>query len=748
MADIDFEDLDLLDKRVNELCRYIETDSGLQVLTFAEMEPKQIRSLNLTNTGITSLSELMLSQTSNLEALDLSNNMITDMSNIADLHLPHLKKLNLSENSISDFTFLSQFQSIEELDISGNNYDITVPYWVVTKLPKLKKFNDEDVTEIRKYISMAELQVITNIDNIFNDNFESTLNETESGFFKLKSHFTENLFRECGLINEAKSALKHKVEQFFDNKLKVLLRDITNKVLSSRCLSNNIEIKTNDEKQNIVFKTSTIADTTESNDPEVDILAKAIAEEIGVLGLETNIISLPEPNLKSSDSKSSKFKKNIDNKQMNKSVSFSHLGMKREFAESLFTSNTNKSNHSNTFMSYEPLRTLREHSHKENPNDSRTPIWDIQFKPKTRRYSGNEIVATCGGNIVNIIDLKSLSVVKRYEDNNSLETFNCIAWRNFTIIIKNAKIRDISLLAIGCTKKEGKHSNILLLNENNMNDCFKIASHTNSVNCLLFHPKKRNLLFSGSTDRKIILWDLDWTKMTPTSMLSSIKTKKLLELDSNNRALSLVFSVHFNVLIVSGEDGIVLIKENSSSSLDNRMRKVELPEKTRLVDGLVLIDERPNLMAFRYKQRIIIADLEKMVSLMKIKESKGNLPLFQITQLRYSQQKCVYVYLSIQSRLLSCGDPNGKIFLYFLNDSVLSDRNTNLIEPNEVLQMPIVRDKIINNKPQLDNERLVFVNIAAISPNQEYIVSGTNTNLICIWKKIPETKISKKLKSG
>jgi WD40 repeat protein len=747
MADIDLEDLDLLDERVDELCRYIETYSGLQVLTFVEMEPKQIRSLNLTNTGITSLSELMLSQTPNLEALDLSNNTITDMSNIADLHLPHLKKLNLSENSISDFTFLSQFQSIEELDISGNNYDITVPYWVITKLPKLKKFNDEDVTEIRKYISMAELQVITNIDNIFNDSFESTLNETELGFFKLKSHFTENLFRECGVVNEAKSALKHKVEQFVDSKLKVLLRHITNKVSSSRYFSNNIEIKTNNEKQN-VFKTYTIADTTESNDPEVDILAKAIAEEIGVLGLETTITSLPEPNLKSSDSKTSKFKKNIDNKQMNKSVSFSDLEMKRKFIESLFTSNTKKSNHSNTFMSFEPLRTLRQHSHKDNPNDSRTPVWDIQFKPKTRRYSRNEIVATCGGNIVNVIDLKSLSVIKRYEGNNSLETFNCIARPNFTIIIKNAKIRDISLLAVNCTKKEDKHSNILLLNENNMDDCFKIASHTNSVNYLLFHPNRTNLLSSGSTDRKIILWDLDWTKMISTSMLSSINTKKLLELDTNNRALSLVFSVHFNVLIVLGEDEFVLIKENLCSSLDSRMRKVELPQKTRLVDGLVLIDERSNLMAFRYKQCIIITDLDKMVSLMKIKESNENLPLFQITQLHYSQQKCVYVYLSIQSRLLSCGDPNGKIFVYFLNYSVLSDRNTNLIEPNEVLRMPIVRDKIINNKLQLDNERPIFVNIAAISPNQEYIVSGTNTNLICIWKKIPETKICKKLKSG
>ncbi len=77
---------------------------------------------------------------------------------------------------------------------------------------------------------MAELQVITNIDKLFNENFAQTLDETQTGFMKMKSNFTEDLLRESkDVCNEAKSALKLKVEQLFDNILKALLRDITEK---------------------------------------------------------------------------------------------------------------------------------------------------------------------------------------------------------------------------------------------------------------------------------------------------------------------------------------------------------------------------------------------------------------------------------------------------------------------------------------------------------------------------------------
>jgi len=57
--------------------------------------------------------------------------------------------------------------------------------------------------------------------------------------------------------------------------------------------------------------------------------------------------------------------------------------------------------------------------------------------------------------------------------------------------------------------------------------------------------------------------------------------------------------------------------------------------------------------------------------------------------------------------------------------------------------MPHVSDQIINDKPLLDTERLVFVIIATISPNHEHIKGGTNTDLVYIWNKFLFTNFRK-----
>ena len=727
----DSRDLEEMDTKNARLSEYFLQNFKLEVIAYSEEEPQNLLSLNLTNTGITCLDNHLLSLTPCLQSIDLSNNLLKDLSNLANIDLPHLKKLDLKNNQISDFSFLTNFQSLEDLDIRGNNFDISITYWTVSQLSKLKHFNGEDINEIRKYLTLAELQVISNIDSIFSNEFEVIFKNTEHGILQIKKELINCLMKKCGIMEEAQFALTHKVQQFVDNKLNYVFKNILRKVKSNPNLSNNIAIKPNVRQQSYMSSREGMPQNI-VKEFESDILSKAISEAIGEL----------RPEIKPSIFKS-KSNDNIYNCQIDKeeSLNSNSNALKRKplMSETSIETQIQRKAKNNTFpLSYELIKILRKHSRKADSNDSKTSIWDIKYRPIGRDYRGSHLVATCGANIVNLIDLKTLSVYQRYEDNNSDETFNCIAWNDFIVNTSNGRTRHLSLLCVGATKKINKLTNILFLNADDVSDYLKIRGHSQSVNCLLFHPTQKNLLFSGSYDRKIMVWKLDSGKMTHLSRLSSLTVCKLTEIDCNNRILSSVFAKNLNILVVSGEDGIVLIKPSNNSSDKNNTHlifKVNIPEKKKVIDGLVMIGSDSNLIAFRLKEFIIVADLKRMIESV---DNKGVVPLVVSFRLKYCTQKCDYFYMTIESRLLCCGSADGQILLYYLKDSIIKcQQKENLLEPIIVLPKPTLNNFYSKNNSFLKTSNdSMFVNMTAISPNHEYIVSGTNNNLICVWKRI------------
>jgi len=171
-----------------------------------------------------------------------------------------------------------------------------------------------------------------------------------------------------------------------------------------------------------------------------------------------------------------------------------------------------------------------------------------------------------------------------------------------------------------------------------------------------------------------------------------------------------------------------------------------------MVDGLALVDEKLALIAFRYRDRILVADLERMIrscgtANRSVVSGPTGVSLALITQLRYCGLKCDYFYMSVERRLLCCGTASGQVFIYYLKDSVLRPLGKeNAVEPIRVLSLPALNRVSAAH----DNELMIgssakgkfFVNTAAISPNHEYVVSGTNTNLVCIWKRATSTSLS------
>ena len=715
------------DKNIG-LIEYFLEEHNLQVISYTEEEPQNVKSLNLSKSGISVIDEEMLRMTPNLQSIDFSHNLLTDLSNLKKVNLSELKKLDLKYNRITNFSFLSNFKSLEELDIRGNNFDSTLTYWTVSQLPRLKIFNEEDITEIRRYITMAELEVISSIDNILISHFAVSLQRTESAILQMKEKLTQTLIANCGIIEEAKFALKQKVEQLIDNKLIRIVENIIRKITSNENLLNNIEIKPNSSS---IIASEVMPIKNELNDFKSDILSKAIAEAIGELNVEI-FATICKPEEKVSQTSGIKRKNSESLKTMDKNMK------PKPLVNQIIT---HKRSGSSFPLNYDLMKVLRKHSRKSDPNDSKTSIWDIKYRPIGRMYCGSHLVVSCGGHIVNIIDLKSGSVTKRYEDSNGCETFNCVVWRDLVVNTSNGKTRDLSLLCVGGTRKDKKQTNILFLNADDFNDYIKIGSHSKSVNCLLFNPIKKNLLFSGGYDKKVIVWGLDSGKMTQSSKLSSLTVRKLKEIDCNNRILNFTFAKNLNTLVVSGEDGIHLIKPSDNKCSETRVNslliyKVDIPEKKKVIDGLVMIGSDSNLVAFRLKDSIIIANLYQMMESAKSAICKGVVPLVIVNRLRYCSQKCDYFYMTIESRLLCCGSADGQIFLYYLKDSILKNQQKeNLIEPILVLPKPQLNNICVKTESLTQKTDPLFVNIAAVSPNHEYIVGGTNNNLICIWKR-------------
>lgn len=145
---------------------------------------------------------------------------------------------------------------------------------------------------------------------------------------------------------------------------------------------------------------------------------------------------------------------------------------------------------------YEIDSLMRAHSKESNINDNSTPVTDAAFELSTEieinsfgvlpKYTN--LCATCGHNIINIIDTDNGKILKRFNDdllmNRNKESFNCLAWTN---------INNLSILAAA-----GTHGQIKIIVPK-YSSCFaRIDAHTMPITCLLFHYQYPNIILSNN----------------------------------------------------------------------------------------------------------------------------------------------------------------------------------------------------------------------------------------------------------
>uniref|UniRef100_A0A8C8IKJ0 Leucine-rich repeat and WD repeat-containing protein 1 n=1 Tax=Oncorhynchus tshawytscha TaxID=74940 RepID=A0A8C8IKJ0_ONCTS len=145
-------------------------------------------------------------------------------------------------------------------------------------------------------------------------------------------------------------------------------------------------------------------------------------------------------------------------------------------------------------VSLQPLHVLQCHSKQDSPDDFSTQLWACSFQPPLD-YNGDvngatRIVATCGGESVCLIDCETGLVMKKYKVPG--EEFFSLAWSTVLII-----------LAAG-----GKRGLVKLLHPRANMAYGEFRASRKALSILCFSPRQGNLLFTGSYDKNILLWDI------------------------------------------------------------------------------------------------------------------------------------------------------------------------------------------------------------------------------------------------
>lgn len=259
-------------------------------------------------------------------------------------------------------------------------------------------------------------------------------------------------------------------------------------------------------------------------------------------------------------------------------------------------------------------------------------------------------------------------------------------------------------------------------------------AHGSDINSLLFHPTRRNWLFSGAYDKKIKLWNLVVDADGERSL------QPLHEIDINNKILVLAFSEKFDTLFVGGEEGMTTWRNVSDYKSTDGFGQFKFGRKTEaIIDGLSILPDKPHLLALKHSRsgRIDICKIADLIAKVRKANVRSRLNSFREVEFtcplsyEYSKTHSDYFGLHAASGLIGCGDDQARICLY--NTCKLSGDETGLLPIDDVISWPEIENPKHNNRKVVDMTKDVLINSLVISNDSKFIVAVTNINLVCIW---------------
>jgi len=381
-----------------------------------------------------------------------------------------------------------------------------------------------------------------------------------------------------------------------------------------------------------------------------------------------------------------------------------------------------------------PHQFIRSHCMEQTANDDNIQIWDVVFEP------GNpEVIATCGGRFLCVINVNTGELLLKYCHKNKNQDFYTLSWTT-TAECGN-------LLASGSS-----HGEIRLYHLAKEVSIYSwVYKKGVSVNAAQFHSYKPTLLFTASKDSVVNLWDIG-NPCPP--YYEDLKHVHLLSLQATGGDLySMAWVPESNWILVGAMEGLMAWKiVPNKLKTAKKMIEFRLPVENGgkhdppYVDSVASLGN--NLVATKCvsQGRILIFRPPSVDAITLSEEGDAEVNVEILAQLAW--RKTTNFYMNIGGLaslcLVGCGDDRGNVWVYKLPDSMCSDLEENgaenkvnssrkplMIAPLGILPWPDLEDESGN----VANSELMMDKVA-FAPNGQFVVAVTNNNLVAIWKRI------------
>ncbi|XP_064425107.1 leucine-rich repeat and WD repeat-containing protein 1 isoform X2 [Latimeria chalumnae] len=732
-------------------------------------ELSEIKKVNLSKLQleIKDLDSVLFSQMEKLEELDLSHNRLTVVQK--DLGLQNLRVLNLSWNQLEDVSTLKQFQQLTELNYENNLYlTICDNYKMMFLLPNLRLLNGKDVTSTANHVRFVNSrELASRVKNIAKElmtlMLESPKKSTSDPQEKEEQSHSEDeggditTGDECedkgqSLSNPNKR--RREGAEFSPSKkarpqitpVTVTLRKSHRAQVSPgkyKKLNNGQPYSTIKSGQSV--KNANPACTHQGikrntgspvkNDP------KTCGKDIPVRGqaqrMETPMRGQAQqretPVRGQVQQRETPVRGQVQQRETPVKDQAQHRKLKVEKEENTMMRTLTRKSKPKEPVVLEPLHFLQCHSQENNPEDWITQLWDCVFEPQldsehSRGSSGS--VATCGGDSVCIIDCETGRVLKKYKVVG--EEFFTLAWTTLTVITQEGQKKKMNVLAAA-----GRRGIVKLIHSK-ANYCYgEIKAHKKSISALCFSPKQDTFLFTGSYDKKIILWDIG---VPETEYNFKVSQLLVLETDSTPLRMNLVPSCLDQYLLAACDDGCFAWDISLKKQEGRRFHELEFEfpiyrkeddEKDfHTVDGLAFLSNDIVASKSCMQGSIYLWSWTQTLKGRQDKRSK-KVKVVILAELQWSDTDLPYITLcTCPEDYLLCGDEKGRVWMYELSSFLQKRMVSEIIPPTQMLQWPVLR---VKGKREVEG---TVINILAVDQHFAYVVALTDKNIVAIWKRV------------